>query len=134
MQFNLLFEQTLAVQIHVACVSVAIAGVITVLILRKGTKLHKALGRIWVTAMALTALSSFWINEIDHFFGFSAIHLISIYVLTGLVRGIVYARKGNISAHKKTMYSITFGGLVIAGGFTFLPGRLMNEIFLVSLF
>jgi uncharacterized membrane protein len=33
-----------------------------------------------------------------------------------------------VSGHKKAMTSIFFGALIIAGAFTFLPGRIMHAV------
>ena len=38
------------------------------------------------------------------------------------------ARRGNIAAHRRIMQGIFVGGLVIAGGFTFMPGRIMHSV------
>ena len=38
-------------------------------------------------------------------------------------------RAGNIKAHQGAMRGLYFGGLVIAGLLTFLPGRIMYRMF-----
>jgi uncharacterized membrane protein len=43
--------------------------------------------------------------------------------------GIWRVRTGNIRAHGRTMAALFVGGLIIAGAFTFLPGRLMWAVF-----
>jgi uncharacterized membrane protein len=43
--------------------------------------------------------------------------------------GIYFARQGNIKRHKQAMSYTYVGGLIIAGAFTFLPGRLMYQLF-----
>jgi uncharacterized membrane protein len=42
--------------------------------------------------------------------------------------GIYYARRHNVSGHRKTMLGLFFGALVIAGTFTLLPGRIMGRV------
>ena len=42
--------------------------------------------------------------------------------------GVWAARTGNVRRHKMTMIGIFFGALVIAGLFTFLPGRIMHAV------
>jgi len=42
------------------------------------TPLHRLLGKIWMVLMVITSLSSFFIHQIDLFYGFSPIHLLSI--------------------------------------------------------
>ena len=37
-------------------------------------------------------------------------------------------RRGDIRRHARVMTGIFIGGLIIAGGFTLMPGRLMHEV------
>jgi uncharacterized membrane protein len=94
----------------------------------KGTLPHRAMGWIWVGLMAIVAVSSFWIHEIRLLGPWSPIHLLSIMVLMLLPVAVVAARRHNVSRHRKTMIGIFTGGLVIAGLFTFLPGRIMHAV------
>jgi len=123
------FEAPLATQIHVvAALGAAILGSV-VLWRRKGGRLHKFNGRFWVALMAVTAASSFFIHEIKLWGNYSPIHLLSVWVLfISLPLAIFYVRRGNIERHKQTMQATFVGGIVLAGGFTFLPGRMMHEI------
>jgi len=83
MNFEPLLHAPLAIQIHVATVVPAAIIGLVIFMRRKGTRLHKALGRLWVTLMAATAISSFFIHQINLIGGFSPIHLLSILVLSG---------------------------------------------------
>ena len=74
------------------------------------------------------ALTSFWSHTIDHFKGFSLIHLLSIVTLVGVPLGISAARQGRIGYHKKAMTQIFVYALVVAGLFTLLPGRIIGQI------
>jgi uncharacterized membrane protein len=94
----------------------------------KGTLPHRTVGWIWVGLMAIVAVSSFWIHEIRLLGPWSPIHLLSIMVLMLLPVAVVAARRHNVSRHRKTMIGIFTGGLVIAGLFTFLPGRIMHAV------
>lgn len=94
----------------------------------KGTLPHRTIGWIWVALMFAVAISSFWIHEIRLIGPFSPIHLLSIFAPVMLVFAVLHARRHNVSAHKKAMTSIFFGALVIAGAFTFLPGRIMHTV------
>jgi uncharacterized membrane protein len=94
----------------------------------KGTLPHRTVGWIWVGLMAIVAVSSFWIHEIRLLGPWSPIHLLSIMVLALLPVAVVAARRHNVSRHRKTMIGIFTGGLVIAGLFTFLPGRIMHAV------
>jgi uncharacterized membrane protein len=103
---------------------------------RKGTALHKTLGKAWVAMMFIVSLSSFWIKELmpgSVAWGFSPIHLLSLLVITQIALGLYFARVGNIVGHQRCMTYTYVGGLIIAGVFTFLPGRLLYEAFVASL-
>ena len=95
----------------------------------KGTLPHRTIGWIWVGLMVVVAGSSFWIHEIRLLGPWSPIHLLSIMVLVLLPVAVVAARRHNVSRHRKTMIGIFTGGLVVAGLFTLLPGRIMHAVF-----
>ncbi|MGK6312381.1 DUF2306 domain-containing protein [Neorhizobium sp. DT-125] len=128
MNLQPLLDAPLAVHIHVAAVLPATLLGAYILLNRKGTALHRLLGKIWMVLMVVTSLSSFFIHELDLFYGFSPIHLLSIFVLVGVWRAITAARAHNIRAHKAAVIGMYFGGIVGAGLFTLLPGRIMNAV------
>ena len=130
MSFAPLLNASLLIQIHTLCALIAVGVVIAIFSIRRGSKAHKVLGWIWVIAMAMAALSSFWIHEIRLIGPFSPIHLLSIITLVSLVMNIRAARAHNIRAHQRGMKSLVFGALILAGAFTFLPGRIMYQVFL----
>ncbi|WP_205926633.1 MULTISPECIES: DUF2306 domain-containing protein [unclassified Rhizobium] len=123
-----LLDAPIAIQIHVAAVIPAALLGTYLLVRPKGTPRHRLLGKIWLVLMVVTALSSFFIHQINMFYGFSPIHLLSIYVLFGCWGAIVNARKRNIEAHKRVVRGLYFGGIVGAGAFTFIPGRIMDKV------
>lgn len=88
----------------------------------KGTRLHKTFGWLWVAAMAIAAVSSFWILGFNKAGGFSVIHLLSAWTLFSLAAAIWFIRRGNVRAHKGFMVG-TFLGLVGAGLGALAPGR-----------
>jgi uncharacterized membrane protein len=94
----------------------------------KGTLPHRTIGWIWVLLMLAVAISSLWIREIRLVGPFSPIHLLSIFAPIMLVLAVLHARRHNVSGHRKAMTSIFFGALVVAGLFTFLPGRIMHAV------
>jgi uncharacterized membrane protein len=115
-------------QTHIAAALTALA-IGTVLMLRpKGRGLHKALGWSWVAAMAVTAVSSFFITGLNGDF-FSLIHLLSGWTVIALPMAIYAIRNRNVDRHRRTMSGLFFGGLIVAGLFTFIPGRFMFEMF-----
>ena len=94
----------------------------------KGTLPHRTIGWIWVVLMAAVAISALWIHEIRMVGPFSPIHLLSIFTPIMLVLAVLHARRHNVSGHKKAMTTIFFGALIVAGLFTFLPGRVMHAV------
>ncbi|MNX92226.1 hypothetical protein D3C86_1243580 [compost metagenome] len=78
--------------------------------------------------MVTTSVSTFFIHELRVFYGFSPIHLLSAFTIYGCLQSVYFARRGNIRHHMRIMQSVYIGGIVVAGGFTFVPGRLMHEV------
>lgn len=116
------------VQIHAIAAMLALGIAVLMFTLPRGTPLHKRMGRVWVASMAVTALSSFGIWGFRLIGPFSPIHLLSAYVLYGLVGAVRAARQGRIAEHQAIMKSIVFWGLIVAGAFTFIPGRIMFSV------
>lgn len=91
----------------------------------KGTLAHRAAGWTWAVLMTTVAISSLWIPAFLHF---SWIHLLTLLVLVMLPIGIWRARHGNLEGHRKTMRGLYMGGLIVAGVFTLVPGRLIGNL------
>ncbi|KKB08004.1 DUF2306 domain-containing protein [Devosia chinhatensis] len=128
MSLEPLLSASPTIQIHAfAAMGAFVLGGI-VLFRRKGDGPHRRLGRFWVILMLVTALSSLFIWQTRTFGLFSPIHLLSLLTLGSLWLGILYARRRNIRAHMAVMQSLYLGALVIAGWFTFMPGRIMNKV------
>ena len=70
-----------------------------------------------------------WIHQIRLVGPWSPIHLLSIFTPIMLVLAVWYARRHKVRGHKIAMISIFCGALVIAGLFTFVPGRIMHTVF-----
>ena len=117
-------EMTLPIAIHLAAVAPALVVGVIQLTAKKGTAPHKALGWLWVTAMAVAALSSFWIFGISKAGGFTVIHLLSAWTLIALACAVWFIRRGNVRAHKYFMVG-TFLGLAGAGLGALAPGRML---------
>jgi uncharacterized membrane protein len=125
---SLILEASPAIKIHIVA-ALAALGIGTALMLgRKGDRLHRTLGWSWVVMMGTTAFASLFIRQINggHF---SLIHLLSGWTLVSLPLGVLFARRHAVRLHRRTMTGIYVGGLIIAGAFTFVPGRLMWQVF-----
>ncbi len=99
------------------------------LLRRKGTALHKRLGRVYAVLILLTALVTLPMPAavgprlLNHF-GF--IHLFSVLVLVSVPAALYSIRRGNVAAHRGHMTGVYMGGILIAGTFALMPGRLLH--------
>lgn len=123
-----LLETSLAIQIHVAAAVTTFSIGLVLMFAKKGFGFHRTLGWSWVAAMAVTAISSFFISTISPVH-FSPIHALSAWTLIALPMGVAAVRRGDVKKHRKEMTSMFVRGMLIAGLFTFLPGRLMFSLF-----
>ena len=98
------------------------------LALSKGGNRHRIMGWLWVVLMAVIAGSSFFIHTICQVGGFSLIHLLSVGTLISLPLVVRAARQHRIKDHAKGMKQLYLMALVLAGAFTFLPGRIMHDV------
>lgn len=117
-----------AIQLHVAAAVLALVLGTVVLLMEKGTPIHKAMGRTWIGLMLVVSLTSFFITEIRLLGPYSPIHVLSFLTLFGLYAGWRAARAGDIRDHRITMMAVYFAGLIGAGLFTLLPGRIMHAV------
>jgi len=101
---------------------------VAIFMLPRGRRAHRVLGWIWVIAMIVIAVSSFWIHTIGQFGRFSLIHLLSLATLAGLAYGVSAARRQRVADHRRTMLQLVWLALIGAGAFTLLPGRLMHAV------
>jgi uncharacterized membrane protein len=129
-----LLEAPLAVRLHVITVVPAFfLGAWLILVSRKGRRFHRSLGYVYLALMTFTAITSVFVHQImpKAPFGLSPIHLfvpLTLFAVVGALRG---AWTHNIPMHRRSMillYVLYVGGLVIAGAFTFLPGRIMHAV------
>ncbi len=125
---GLILAEPVTVQIHIASALAAFFIGLVILFRRKGTGMHKTLGWAWVAAMATTAVSSLFITGLNGD-AYSFIHLITGWVIVALPLGVRAIRNRNVNAHKRFMTGLFVGGLIVAGAFTFVPGRLMWNVF-----
>jgi uncharacterized membrane protein len=121
-----------AVQLHVFTVVPAFAlGTWLIFFSRKGARRHRAIGYIYLTLMTVTAIAALFIHQIpsiDIVYGFGPIHIFSIVTLSGVMGALRGAWTHNIAMHKRSMLGVYIGGILIAGTFAFLPGRIMHAM------
>ncbi len=126
--FGLLAHVSPVILIHLGFAVLAfIIGAIQI-IGPKGTLMHRILGWTWVVMMLIVAVSSLFIHIINPA-GFSLIHVLSVVTLIALPLGVYFARRHRADVHSRIMTRTYVGALVIAGIFTFFPGRLIWQMF-----
>jgi uncharacterized membrane protein len=128
MSLRPLMDAAPAVQVHAFAAMAAFALGLVQVSAPKGTLPHRAIGYVWVALMAIVAATSFWIHDLRMWGPWSPIHLLSIITLGALPLAIVHARRHRVAEHRKAMLAIFAGALLIAGLFTFLPGRIMHAV------
>ena len=114
---------------HLATVLPAFALGTYLLFQPKGTTRHKALGRLYVALMLVTASVTLAMPaqvgpQVWGHFGF--IHIFSLVVLISLPLALHAARLGQLRRHRGHMLGVYIGGLWVAGAFAFMPGRLLH--------
>lgn len=121
---------TLPVMLHLVTVVPALLLGPFILWRKKGDRLHKLLGRIWIALMVTTAIASAFIVAPGGGIagtGFSPIHFFTLWTLVNVPLAIYLARAGKIRHHRGAMTGL-YIGLCIAGAFTLLPGRLLGNL------
>ena len=129
MNLGLVAQAPLAVKIHMATVIPAFfIGAWLIFFSTKGARFHRAFGVLYLVLMTITAIDALFVQVINpgHW---SLIHIFVLVTLFGVFTTIRALRRGDIATHKRSMIGVYIGGLLIAGAFTFLPGRLMHEMF-----
>ena len=129
MSFDPLMAQSPVVIFHALAALTALGLGTVQLIGPKGTRMHRVLGYGWAGLMVSLAAASFWINDIRTFGPFSPIHILSILTLIMVPLAVWEAHTHKVVAHRSRMIWIYIGALIVAGGFTLLPGRVMYQVF-----
>ena len=117
-----------AIQVHAFAAMTAFALGVLQLSAPKGTLPHRTIGWIWVGLMLVVSVTAFWIHELRLWGPWSPIHLLAIFTLATLPLAVIHARRHRVIKHRNAMISIFVGALLIAGLFTFVPGRIMYAV------
>ena len=116
------------VQLHAFAALAAFALGAVQLAAPKGTIPHRLFGWLWAGLMLAVVLSSFLIHQIRLWGPWSPIHLLSVFTLVMLPLAVWRARQHDVRRHQRAMAGLFVGALVIAGIFTFMPGRIMHAV------
>jgi len=122
-----------AIRVHIVAALLALSAGLALLAIRRGTPLHRWLGRTYACAMLLVAAGSFWIRGSG---GLSWIHALSVFTIVSIAVAWFTIRRRNgprrVRAHAAWMIG-TFVGLVSAGAFTLAPQRIIGQWLVAAL-
>jgi uncharacterized membrane protein len=118
--------------IHLATVVPCFVLGTVLLLIRKGTPLHKGLGKPYMILMLFTATVTLFMQaqvgpRLFNHFGW--IHLFSFLTVYTVPTAYIAIRSGDVKRHRNKMITLYFGAIIIAGGFTFVPGRYLHDVF-----
>ena len=123
-----ILKAPIPVQLHVAGALLALLVGALIFLLRKGTGFHRFLGWTWVISMIIVAATS--VAMIASFGnGVNALHVFTAITVVSLWGGLAGIRRGDVRQHAASMTGLYVGGLIIAGLFAFIPGRIMWDVF-----
>ena len=103
-----------------------------IFVMKKGSVLHKWMGRVYMLLMMVTATVTVFMPAVvgPRLFGhFGFIHLFSALTLYSVPNAYLAIKRGDVKDHRNTMILLYIGAIVIAGGFTLMPGRYLHYIF-----
>lgn len=105
---------------------------IIIFLIKKGTKIHRSCGALYMGLMMITAIITLFMQAqvgprfLNHF---GWIHSFSFLTIYSVPTALIAVRRGQIKKHKYKMISLYIGAIMIAGGFTFVPGRYLYQLF-----
>lgn len=119
-------------QLHLATVVPCVVLGLVAFGIKKGTTRHRIIGGTYMVLMLATSLVTLcmpaivgprWMNH------FGVIHTFSVLTLVSVPYAYWSIRRGNVVAHQSSMIGVYIGAIVIAGGFTLMPGRYLHAVF-----
>jgi len=112
--------------VHLVTMIVTLALTPAILWMPRGTRRHRQLGYVWVTALAVTAIDSFAIR-LTNPGGLSPIHILSVVTLVALPILVISARRHQHKRHRRAVRGLVIGALLTAGFFTFPFHRMLGS-------
>lgn len=123
---------TTLMYVHLATVVPCIVMGAALFIMKKGTAIHRAMGKVYMILMIFTGLTTLFMPaqvgpQLFNHFGW--IHSFSLLTLYSAPKAYLAIRRGNVKSHQYSMIGLYVGGILIAGSFTLVPGRYLHELF-----
>ena len=107
----------------VAALTAVLLGPVQIL-RRRRDRAHRVIGTVWVSAIVVTSVSSFWIAP-D---GFSWLHGLAIWTLVCMIAAIVGIRSGSVEMHRGFMVGSYLGTLIAFAFAALVPVRLIPQL------
>lgn len=128
MDWSPILEASLPIKAHFFTVVPAfVIGTWMIFLSTKGAPAHKAMGYLYFGLMSATAFAAFFVRSSTG--GFSLIHLFIPLTAWSIFSAYHAIKRGDVRGHRRSMYGLYAGGLVLAGALTLLPGRRLHEVF-----
>lgn len=133
MDLKPILDAPFAVKLHLVTVVPAfLIGTWLIFASRKGAPVHRAFGAIYLVLMTVTAITTLFVHQLmpgSPFFGLSPVHLLVPLTLFAVISALWAVRRHDIAGHRRAMIILYVGGMLIAGGLTLLPGRILHRVF-----
>lgn len=116
--------------VHLATVIPCFLIGFLLLIIKKGTPIHRKLGRVYMVLMLFTATVTLFMPAkvgpqfLDHFGWIHSFSFLTIYTVPTAYFAI---KRGDVKSHQRKMILLYVGAIIIAGGFTLMPGRFLHD-------
>lgn len=118
--------------LHLATVVPCIVMGAALFMMKKGTRVHKIMGKFYMILMLFTGIITLFMPaqvgpQLFNHFGY--IHSFSLLTLYSAPKAYIAIRRGNVKSHQNSMIRLYVGGILIAGSFTLVPGRFLHDVF-----
>ncbi len=114
------------VWLHLVTIAIALALTPLLMLRRRGDRWHRRLGWTWSIAMFSTGVISLGIRGLGEGH-LSWIHLFSLLTIVSVPLLVLAARAHKVQQHRSSVRGLIIGALLIAGVFTFIPGRILGN-------
>jgi uncharacterized membrane protein len=131
MTWTPLLQASWPIKIHVATVLPAfLIGTWQIFFSRKGAPAHRVLGFVYLALITVTAIDAMFVHALMPRapLGLSPIHLLVPLTLYGVFGALRGAWTHNVAMHRRAMITVYVSAILLAGGLTLLPGRLMHTV------
>lgn len=128
MNLDLFFAAPLVIQLHALAAFAALGVALWMLAAPKGTFSHRTFGWAFIILMIIVATTAIFIRQVNSG-QFSFIHAFVPLTFFGIIGGLRAIRfKRDVKKHRRAMFGLVFGALMIPGLFAFAPGRLLYAV------